>query len=448
MKNSNVTLQLSTTIADMKYDDLMPFQIEDLKYKILDWLGCAIGAASKPVGGKIIRLFEDIEGKAQSSIVCSNRKVHFSNAAYANGMLGHVLELDDVHKSSISHPGAVAIPTALATAEAYNSDVKDFLMGVVAGYEVKIRLGNVLNPSHYEYWHTTGTCGAFAAAAAASRTRKFSSSEINSALNMVSTTAAGLVSVFGTDAKLVTVGHACHAGTMAAMFAEQGFTATDNILGTQNGYAEATSTENKIERLMDSPIGGLMIDTAGYKIHASCGHTHSALDGILSILDEKNINPYDIKKVEVGTYRKAVDLTGKFDNENEQKAKFSLPYCIACALTFGKITLNEFGDEILKSKNIAMFKDKIEVYEDEECTKLYPEKRMAKVKMFLNEEIFEKTIPLPFGKPQNKYIQDKFLSLATMVISQENAEIIMNHVLNIDQMKNMREFTETFKYIK
>lgn len=448
MENSNVTLQLSTAISDLKYDNLMSVQKEDLKYKILDWLGCSIGAISKTSGMNIVKLFEDMEGKGQSTIISGNKKVSFSNAAYANGMLGHVLELDDVHKSSISHPGAVAIPTALAVAEAYNTDIKDFLMGIVAGYEVMIRLGNVLNPSHYEYWHTTGTCGAFASAAAASRVRKYSPSETNLALNMVSTTASGLVSVFGTDAKLVTVGHACYTGTMATLFADYGFTATNNILGTKNGYAEATSVDKKIDKIIDSKDIGLMIDTACYKIHASCGHTHSALDGILSVLNDEKINSSDIEKVEIGTYKKAVELTGKFSNENEQKAKFSLPYCVACALAFGKISLSEFNDEILHSQQIEMFKNKIDVNEDEECTRLYPEKRMAKIKIFANNKIYEKTVPLPFGKPPKKYIQEKFLSLATMTVSQKNAEIIMNHILNIDQMKDMKEFVNVFKYIK
>ena len=446
MTNSNITYQLSRRVSNIRIQDLGNDQIVDIKYKLLDWFGCAIGAASRPVGKKIINIFNNIGNNDDSSFIGSNQKLHYSNAAYANGMLGHVLELDDVHKSSISHPGAIAIPSALATAEAFNSNIEDFLMGIVAGYEVMIRLGDALNPSHYDYWHTTGTCGAFASAAASSRVRNFSSVETNAALNMVSTTASGLVSVFGTDSKLVTVGHACYAGTMSSMFVKEGLSTTDNILEAENGYIAATSNDDNLNRITENLENRLMIDTAFYKIHASCGHTHSSIDGVLSILAEENVDINQITKVEIRTYDKAIELTGQLNVESEQKAKFSLPYCIACALVYGRVSLSEFKDKVLKSDQIRLLSDKIQISNDDECNSLYPNKRMAKVKIYFGEKFFERKIPLPFGKPPKKFIEDKFMSLATMAISEKNAEQVMKYILSINQMKKMNEFSDIFNY--
>lgn len=441
----NITYELSKRTSNFEIKDLSNEQLKDLKYKILDWFGCAIGGVSKESGKKIINSFRG-QGDKNASVIGLKDKIYYPYAAYANGMIGHILELDDVHKSSISHPGATAIPPALAVAEAFNSKTEDFLMGVVAGYETIIRLGEILNPSHYETWHTTGTCGAFASAAASARVRRFDVDDTNTVLNMVSTMASGLTSVFGTDTKLATVGNACHSGLMSSILVENGLSATIDVFAITNGYAEATSRENKFDLILKD-TDKFMIDTAAYKIHASCGHTHSAIDGLMSILQEEDIDKDQISRVEVRTYDKAVELTGDFNKESEQKAKFSLPYCIACVLGFGKVTLNEFTDDILNSDIIMSLANKVQVYNDEEANELYPNIRMAKVKVYVGDRTYERTIDLPFGKPGGKFIKDKFMSLATMSISERNAEKVIDYIMNINQMKDMNEFTEVYKYI-
>lgn len=447
MSNINTTAMLVELVENIKYDKFSIEQISDLKYKILDWLGCAIGGSSTSIGIKIKELFENKQSQQTAMIVGGAYNVDYISAAYANGMLGHVLELDDVHKSSISHPGAIAVPVALATGEAENADIKDFFSGIAAGYEIMIRLGDALNPSLYEYWHTTGTCGTFASAAAACRVKNYTADETVRALNIASTTASGLVSVFGTDTKLITIGHACHAGIMASLFAKKGFTSPENVLGMDNGYAAAVSTELKLDKILENNKKSMAIDTSFYKIHASCGHTHSAIDAVLSLISDEKISSEDIIKVDIGTYKKAVELTGQFKNENDQRAKFSLPYCIACAMIFGRVSLLEFTDEKLKSELIKKTKDKIYVYHDIECTKSYPAKRVAKVKIMTSDKIFEKMVELPFGKPPKKILEDKYMTLSTMAIDENKAYKLMNHVLMIDKMNKMSEFTEFFKKI-
>jgi 2-methylcitrate dehydratase PrpD len=447
MQKFNSTIKLAELTSGIEYESFSQEQINDLKYKILDWLGCAIGGSSTAVGIKIKELFTNNTSKTLAMIIGGNFSVDYMNAAYANGMLGHILELDDVHKSSISHPGAIAVPVALSIGQAKNTDIKNLFTGIAAGYEAMVRLGDALNPSHYDYWHTTGTCGTFASAATACRVKNLSLNETNKAFNIASTTASGLVSVFGTDTKLITVGHACQAGIMASLFAENGFSSPENVFDIDNGYVAAVSNETKLEDTLKLNEGRLAIDTAFYKIHASCGHTHSAIDAVLSLLSNENISLDEIFKVEVGTYKKAVELTGEFKNENDQKAKFSLPYCISCALLFGRVSLKEFDNEMLKSQEIMKTKDKVIVYHDSECTEWYPVKRAAKVKIITKAKVFEKVVELPFGKPPKKFLEDKYMSLATMTINENKAYKIMEHVLMIDKMNKVDEFTEFFKKI-
>jgi 2-methylcitrate dehydratase PrpD len=88
-------------------------------------------------------------------------------AALINGAASHSVEFDDIYRDAGYHPGSPVISAALATAQSHGASGDTFLRGVIVGYEVSTRIGEAVMPSHYRYWHTTGTVGAFGAAAAA-----------------------------------------------------------------------------------------------------------------------------------------------------------------------------------------------------------------------------------------------------------------------------------------
>ncbi len=112
-----------------------------------------------------------MEFELESSVIgMPNFKTNLLNAGFLNGISAHVLELDDGHRGAQIHLGAVIFPTALAISEAYDLDGKSFLEAVIAGYEVGIMLGQIVNPQDSNNgFHTTGTVGTFVAGAVASK---------------------------------------------------------------------------------------------------------------------------------------------------------------------------------------------------------------------------------------------------------------------------------------
>jgi len=131
---------------------------------LLDWLGCAAHGSTSPQGLVFARW---LELKAQGyHPTLAGRSSDAAAAAAYHGALGSALEMDDVHRSSILHPGPVVIPAALAASGPETSGAH-LLNGIARGYEAMIRVGRALGPSHYRYWHTTSTAGSFGAAAAA-----------------------------------------------------------------------------------------------------------------------------------------------------------------------------------------------------------------------------------------------------------------------------------------
>src|SRR5213075_2490648 len=106
-------------------------------------------------------------GNSNDATVFASGRSSAAGAALANGVASHILELDDVHKGSTMHAGAPVISAALAVAEREHADGRAFLLAVALGYDAALRIGEAVNPSHYRFWHPTGTAATFGAAVAA-----------------------------------------------------------------------------------------------------------------------------------------------------------------------------------------------------------------------------------------------------------------------------------------
>lgn len=432
MITMKITSDLCDYLEELDARRLDQDLLEDIRYKTLDWLGCVIGALDKKSSRAVLEMARESGGNPQSSAFGLRDRTSMFTAAFSNGVLGHTLEYDDVNKIAITHPGAIAVPAALAAAEYIGASFGQYAVGVAAGYEVMIRLGAAFNPSHYDYWHTTGTCGTFAAAAAAGKVMGLDGEELARALGIAGTMASGLVCVFGTDAKLVNVGNAVANGLRAAVLAKKGFTVPDDVIEREGGYAQAVSQTRNFKYLCPQDGDDLMILDSYYKIHAACGHTHSALDALQKIRKAQDFTWDQVESVSVKAYKKAVQLTGAFCCDTELKAKFSMPYCIAAMLIFGEAGLMQFTEEARNDPRIHGFENRIKVEEDVSYTEEYPILRIERLSVTLKDgRRWEEEVELPEGKPPREYIRNKFLSLAGLTIDRARAARIMEQVLSL-----------------
>ena len=432
------TYRLAKLVCGIDVSVLTEERFADIRYKFLDWYGCAVGAAESSTAKKLCKAFRTEAGQGRCSVFCSDATYPVLTAAFLNGAESHILECDDVHKTAITHPGIIAITAALTVAETYKKSFGEFALGVVAGYEVMIRLGNALNPSHYDYWHTTGTCGTFAAAAVAGKMLDFTPDRMEQAFGIAATMASGLVCEFGTDAKLVTVGNAIRNGIQAAQLAAQGINSCTDVIERAGGYGEAVSARPDLQALTVSARP--MIDTACYKIYASCGHTHSALDALFSLLQESPFCARDVEQITVSTYTKAAELTGAFKAQSASEAKFSLPFCIAAGVIYGSVSVHQFEPEVLQDKELSTFAEKISVQADPNLDAEYPVKRPEHIKIALRDgRVLQKTVQLPLGKPEYSFIENKFLSLAEMTVSRGQALDMMWRILSAQADTQMQD---------
>lgn len=258
------------------------------------------------------------------------------------GALVHVLEMDDLHRESVTHPGCVVVPAAWAVAGQRGVGGRDFLRAVLAGYEAVCRVGNAVGPRHYKLWHNTATCGPFGAAYAAGALLGLREEPMVWALGNAGTQAAGLWQFLeeGAMSKHLHAGRAAEAGVVAAELAAHGFTGPTRILEGAKGFFAAACPDARPERVLAEPDGPWQLALTSIKPWPSCRHTHPAIDAALEL--NAQVLPDEIAEVRIDTYRAALDLCDNAAPRSEYEAKFSLHHCVAAALADGSVTLASF----------------------------------------------------------------------------------------------------------
>lgn len=210
---------------------------------VLDWLGCAYGAFV--VSDFLFASKSPIVGHLQPySVIGGGSTSHWFDALQHNASLGNVLEMDDLHRGSILHPGPVIIPAAIAAAQHLTATSGRVVSGaqlldaIVRGYEVTIRIGRALGPTHYRFYHNTSTCGAFGAAAAAASILGASAQQMTWALANAGSRTGGLwqMRFEATDTKSLHNVMAAQTGLQAALLAMQGVRGPASLLEGVAGY--------------------------------------------------------------------------------------------------------------------------------------------------------------------------------------------------------------------
>ncbi|MCR8869807.1 MmgE/PrpD family protein [Peribacillus frigoritolerans] len=408
-------MELSKLIADFvvctKYEDLPDEVVEFTKYCILDYFASAIAGSNEAPIQMLRELIQEQGGHEQATLITGG-KTSVTQAAFINGATSHIVELDDIHKASIIHAATVVIPAALALAEWKNRSGKDLILAIVLGYEACYRIGEAVTPSHYYYWHNTATCGTFGAAIAASKLLNLSENQIVHALGSAGTQAAGLWEFIedGAMSKQLHPGKAAMNGVYSALLAEKGFTGASKILEGRRGFFEAMSETYDLNKVTEGLGAGFKITENSFKVHASCRHTHHVMDLAIDLMENEPLNPQNIERIRIKTYKVALDITDKLNPQSIYAAKFSIQFCTALALVKKSVGLEDFNEETLNNPKIRNLMNKIEVIIEPTINQLYPHQWGAKLEIdMIGGKQITKVTSFPKGDPENALTKEEYV---------------------------------------
>jgi 2-methylcitrate dehydratase PrpD len=411
----------TTTIADLSDDVLGHAQ-----RAVLDWLGSAMAGALEPPARMAQQVAAGL-GRSDEATMFAGGRAAAAAAAFANGVASHILELDDIHKGSTVHAAAPIVPAALAVAEREHATGLEFLLAVTLGYETAFRVGEAVNPSHYRYWHPTGTAATFGAAVAAGSLLHLDAGQMRDALGSAGTQAAGLweFNADGSMSKHLHPGKAAFNGVLAADLARAGFTGASRILEGDRGFFRAMSTGADPTRITEGLGTTWKIGENGYKLYSCCGHTHSAIDVALDMRERQGWSGADaladIDSVEIETYGPGYEIVKEMNPRSPYHAKFSLAYGVAVALLEGQVglpqfTADRFGSDGVRVPAIAALLGRTRVTVAEPLTQKYPAAWAARVVLVRRDGTrLEAASDFPRGNPENPVsttqLQDKLVAL-------------------------------------
>lgn len=444
-----LTGKLASFIVHLKYRSLPGEVILKAKHCLMDTLGAALAGSKMPEALIAKKLAEKLNPRKESTLFTGKGKVGVLEAAMANGIMSHVLELDDGNRFAQGHPGVVVIPAVLALAEKEKVKGKDIISAIVAGYEIFGRIGAGGNPSHFNRgFHTTGTCGTFAAAAAAGRLLRLNEAKMISVLGIAGSQAAGLFAFMadGTMTKVLHAGKAAQNGILSAYLAQSGFTGPAYILEDKRGFYKAFADTFNPQRVVEGLGEKYEIMNTYVKYHASCRHSHAPVDAILDIRSQTPLRPEDIEKVNVYTYTIAAKLIDGKQVSTPITGKMSLPYAAAVAILYGKVGLGEFKPKVLNDQAVQALMKKVDVYPDPDLDKLVPDHRGARAEFFLTDgRKLTSEILDPKGEPENpgaeNDIYDKFRLLAGTAFKTEKVRKVLEKIDNLEKLKDIAELT-------
>ena len=330
------------------------------------------------------------------------------------GASAHVLEFDDTHQPSSTHPGAAVISAALILAAEIGASLHDLKRSMIAGYEVMCRLGEISEPirEYQRGFHPTGTCGVFGAAASAGVLLGLSDAEFLSAFGIAASFSSGSMSFLTSGAwtKLLHPGNAARSGVSAARLAALGYQGALDPFSPPHGYLARhfpDEADGSPSRLLERTR--LAIEETSMKAHGCCRYEQGPIDATLALQREHGFEPAEVERIDVGMLAAGWDITvepteAKRRPRSVVESQFSLPFGVALAIVKGSASPTDHNDDALDDPTIQGLADRIDCHRDASLDAEYPAKWPATVEITLmNKSQYQLRVDHPKGDPENPF---------------------------------------------
>ncbi len=442
---SGVTRILAEFSAEIRLDQLPPEVVQRARFLVLDLVGNIVRARHDAESTPALLAAVRALGMANGNCGVFGDAARYTppGAALLNGALGHSLDFDDTHAAGSLHPGAPVIPAAIAAGEMVGASGADVLAAIIAGYEVTCRIALALPAkAHYDRgFHPSATCGAFGAAAAASRAFGLDTEQTAMALGTVLGQTAGSLGFLhdGAWIKRSQVGWAAVNGLTAATLAREGFKGAAEALEGRHGFMQGYAPDPTPERAVQGLGEVFELMNTAVKPYPSCRYGHATIDAALAIRAALDLKPEEVESVTLGLPRAGVMLVGepaakKADPRNVVDGQFSGPFVVAAALGTGAMGWDSY--RLLNDNTIRALLPKITSEFDPEIEAEFPANMSGKVTIRARGEEHVRKVVVPKGEPGNflteSELRAKFAGLADAVLGAERAATLADAVLAID----------------
>ena len=443
----NVASELAAYVSSIGYGDISDEAVHESKKRIIDSLGCAIGAfSSEPV--KISRRIAETAGTNGVSTLFGTRKKSTPDlAAFVNGIMVRYFDYNDTYLSKEPAHPSDNIGPCFSVAEAERASGKDLVLSIALAYEIQCRLCDAADIRHRGWDHVCYglVSTALAAAKLMDLTSKKAVEAVNLALNSHITmrqVRAGELSMW----KGCSFANAARNGVFSALLAREGMTGPSPIFEGEMGFFKQVSGPFQIDtNNFGGKNGSFKIAETYLKLFPAEIHSQTAIWAALEARKEIE-NEDDIVSVEIASHEAGYTILGKdrekWNPATKETADHSLPYIVAMTLLEGKIDNSTYTEKKFRDPKILRFLKKITVVEDKDLSAKYPEAVANRITVRLSQgRRVTKEVDYHKGHPKNpmsdRDVEDKFSRLTNKYLTKNEASRIMDAVWNLETLKDV-----------
>jgi 2-methylcitrate dehydratase PrpD len=361
----NVTAQLAGFVADSRWEDVPATVRHESKRALLNILGAAFGGCRHAAVDHAIAVLGPFSGPAEATILGRSERTDALTAAFVNAASANVLDFCDTHHPTIIHPTAPVAPALLAFAERRACSGEALLHALLLGIEAECRVGNAVSPWHYAHgWHITSTCGVIGAAVAVGKLLALDAERMVRAIGLGATQACGLVESLGSMAKSVSVGNAARNGIVAALLAENGFTAAPETLAGERGFTRVMGRDADPSAIVRD-LGTVWEATKNAYKPYPCGIVlHPLIDALLELRARHDLRPEQVERVTVRGHPLLRQRTDRKRPRSGSSAQVSLQHTAAVCLIYGKAGVAEYTDARAIEPAVQALGERVDVQDD------------------------------------------------------------------------------------
>ncbi|NWF54379.1 MAG: MmgE/PrpD family protein [Syntrophaceae bacterium] len=445
------TQDLAEYVSKTSFSALPKEVVQKAKGIILDTLGCAIAGytLARHEFHWICDPVKDMGGNPESTVWADGFKTSCPQAALVNGTLVHTIDFDDTHLGSIAHLGASVVSSALAVGEKVGADGRSILTAMIMAYEVAGRIGKAVMPSHYRYWHPTGTLGTIATAVVAGKLMAFGADRMEQAISLAADGASGMRYCidFGDFSKSLHPGFSAWKGILSAQVVARGATGPKGLLEYKSGFCRAYAEEPAMRHLTENLGTSYEVLQDSLKAFPTILCSHTPIQGTITLMKEKNLRLEDVDAIHFRVTPTAPGQGMNYAPDSPLSARLSIPYCVSRAAADGYISMDQFQKEKIFEPRIQDFMKKVTLESDPGFNQKYPgtlaaemEIRTKDGKRFTGGSIY------PKGHPQNpmtdEEIKDKFRRLSLNTLDRVQTEKIIEKVYELEWVNRADELIQ------
>jgi 2-methylcitrate dehydratase PrpD len=455
-----VTKAIVDFITRTSLTDIPDRAITEAKRCLIDGFGVMLAGASTD-GSAIVREYIKSAGSAarDASVLGHDRlSATAAHAALANGASGHAMDYDDTQLSSspdrvfglLTHPTVPVLAAALAVGERLGVSGRVFLEAFLLGFEVECKIAEAIRPDHYlRGFHSTGTIGAFGAAASAAKLLTLPPPKIAHALGIAASMSSGIRVNFGSMTKPLHAGRAAENGVTAVELASRGFTAGDDPLDGEWGFFQVLGGGADLARIVPALGRPHSIVEPGVSIKPyPCGSLgHPTMDAMLTLVTKNDVKPEQIVAVRVRAGTNILNPLRYKTAKTELEAKFCLPFMMASIALRRRAGIREFTDEFVASAPVQAMMARVETVFDAEIEARGFDKMRSRVEVDLADgrKLAQPSDERYRGSPDKPFTRDelleKFTDCASLALSAERTRHAIDRIESVDRLANIRELT-------